>query len=167
MSARYSWTRAYAVPPQVVGEFYYSLPDRSPERFLEASRKRSAPTHELFEWNESKAAAEYRLVQARTIIACLQVEIVNTAGESQHVRAFIGSSERGRHTATLEASQEELTAEEQRCLNEMNAFKKKWRTLQLAREVILAMQATEASAVRRPRGRPRRSSRRSGERPAA
>jgi len=148
---KYSWTRPFGVPAQVVGEFFYGLPDRTPEAFINASRNKKAPTHSLFEWDDSVAAAEYRLVQARVIVSSLQVEVITTKGKPEHVRAYLTSSERGRYVPTLEASSEELSAAEEACVDEMRRFKQRWRALQLVRDVIAAIDATEARVSRKKR----------------
>jgi hypothetical protein len=146
---KYSWTKSYGVPAQIVGEFWDGLPDKSPEAFVKASSNRRAPTHSLFEWDDSAAAQRYRLLQACTITSSLHIEIIDKQGKAQTVRAFITSSNRGKYVATLEASPEELTAAEERCVNEMRTFKQRWKSLQLAREVIYAMQTVEQRVSRK------------------
>lgn len=42
---------------------------------LEEARKRTSPLHHLFEWNDSKAAEQWRLQQARIIINQVKVVI--------------------------------------------------------------------------------------------
>jgi hypothetical protein len=145
----YSWSRAFNVPAQVVGEFFYGLPKRTPEELLKASRNKKAPTHSLFEWDDSAAAREYRLVQARVIVASLQVEITTLKGRKESVRAYIGSSQRGSYVATLEATSDDITEAEQECIAHMRAFKQRWRGLQFAREVIQTMNSVEQRVSRK------------------
>jgi len=145
----YSWSKAFNVPAQVVGEFFYGLRKRTPEELIKASRNRSAPTHSLFEWNDSAAAREYRLVQARVIVSSLQVEITTLKGRKESVRAYIGSSKRGSYVATLEADSNDLLEAEQECITHMRAFKQRWRGLQFAREVIETMNAAEQRVSRK------------------
>ena len=145
----YSWSKSFNVPAQVVGEFFYSLKKRTPELLVKASCNKRAPTHSLFEWNDSAAAREYRLVQARVIVASLQVEITTLKGHKESVRAYIGSSERGSYVATLEADSNDLLEAEQECIAHMRAFKQRWRGLQFAREVIDAMNTAEQRASRK------------------
>jgi hypothetical protein len=145
----YSWSRSFNVPAQVVGEFFYGLRKRTPEELVKASRSPKAPTHGLFEWNDSAAARAFRLVQARVIVASLQVEITTLKGRKESVRAYIGSSDRGSYVATLEANDDDLTEAEQECVEAMRRFKQRWRGLQFAREVIHAMNAAEQRAARK------------------
>jgi hypothetical protein len=149
MAYKYSWTKTFPVPAQIVGEFFYSLPERTPEAFISASKNKKAPTHALFEWDDSAAAREFRLVQARVIVSSLQVEIVTPTGKVDRVRAYIGTSDRGRYSATLEATEEELSEAEQRCLAQMRTFRDRWKSLQLAQDVVSAIAQTEQKVRRR------------------
>ena len=56
--------------------------DLTSARFLEASRPEDAPTHNLFEWNDSIAAERYRLQQATIAINSVEVQIVNESNAS-------------------------------------------------------------------------------------
>lgn len=149
MDYKYRWTKSFSIPAQVVGEFFYSLPEKSPEAFVKASRSPKAPTHSMFEWDDSAAASAYRLVQARIIVNSLEVEIVSKSTKPSHVRAYIGSSERGNYVATLEASDEELSAAEQKCLEQMRNFRQRYKSIELAKDVINAIQFTEAKVARK------------------
>ena len=42
-----------------------------PKHVVEAAKSRKSPLHKLFEWNDSKAAGKYRLVQARYLIGAV------------------------------------------------------------------------------------------------
>lgn len=55
-----------------------------------AERKRS-PLRKYFQWNNTTAAQKYREWQARALIGCVQVTIVEH-GESSTVRAFVNVS---------------------------------------------------------------------------
>lgn len=58
-----------------------------------AAKARRSPLHRHFEWDDDKAAHEYRLVQARALIRSVHVQLTSPDGESRTVRAFV-------HTAT-------------------------------------------------------------------
>lgn len=45
----------------------------TPEAVVERARDASSPIHDLFEWNDARAADKYRLHQARTSIAAIVV----------------------------------------------------------------------------------------------
>lgn len=79
---KYSYRSGYRfkVPAQVVGETLEGLAqtgELTSARFLDVSRPEDAPTHNLFEWNDSVAAERYRLQQATVAINSVEVQIVN------------------------------------------------------------------------------------------
>ena len=47
------------------------LPDVTAEGFVDAAASPKHPAHKLFEWDDTTAAHQYRLEQARGIIRCL------------------------------------------------------------------------------------------------
>jgi hypothetical protein len=134
MSAKYkySWTKAYPVDAQTVGNWLQSIKVRTADQIVAAARDPVSPVHSLFEWDDSAGAEQYRLVQARVMIGSLRVEIVNANKKVERVSAFIHTSDRGRYAPTLEATIEELTEAEEQCLMHMRTFKTKWRGLSLA-----------------------------------
>ena len=86
---KYSYRSGYRfkVPAQVVGETLEGLAqtgELTSARFLEASRPENAPTHNMFEWDDSVAAERYRLQQATVAINSVEVQIVNEVTESSH-----------------------------------------------------------------------------------
>lgn len=73
--------RAFNAPmaPEVVGEEIRRI-DReigpvTPRVLLEESRPATAPLHEIFEWNDKRAAEKWRGYQAQEAIMCLQVVV--------------------------------------------------------------------------------------------
>lgn len=48
----------------------------TPERVVKAAENRRSPLHACFEWDNTKAAAAYRLEQARTLIRSVEVTVV-------------------------------------------------------------------------------------------
>lgn len=146
---KYKWSRGFAVPAQVFGDFYYSLKKRTPEALVEAAKKKSSPIHKLFDWNDKTAAYEARLTLARVMVNSLQVEIITPKGKPGQVLAFIRSSDRGRHVATLEASPEELTAAMQNCWRDMVRFRSQYKNLEIASTVIAAINEVDRNLRRR------------------
>lgn len=60
----------------------------TPEIVVDEARDKESPLHPVFEWDNKKAANEYRLVQARHLIRIAKVETVIN-GKPVHTRAFI------------------------------------------------------------------------------
>ncbi len=147
---QYSWTRSYPVEAQVVGEIIERFPERTAEQLLAEARKKASPIHALFEWDNTRAAREYRLVQARCMIASLRVEVVSVEGDVEHVSAFVRKSERGgNYVPTMEADEETLSDAEMRCWQQMAVFKQRWKGLKFARTVLDAISQIDRSMARR------------------
>lgn len=53
-----------------------------PNDIVTAARRKSSPLHNLFEWDESAAATEYRRWQARRVLNSLRVVVEVTPGAS-------------------------------------------------------------------------------------
>lgn len=67
----------------------------SPTNFLEAARPETAPLHDLFEWDDTQAANEYRLEQARRILRSIEVVVVG-ADKKEHATRYVHALE-GEH----------------------------------------------------------------------
>lgn len=64
-----------------------------PVDVVEAAREKSSPLHSLFQWDDSEAAHQYRLLQARKV---LQVYVVVEEASGKNVRAFVSlTADRG------------------------------------------------------------------------
>ena len=150
MKKSWKWTRSHQVDAQVAGEVIENLPERSPEYLIREARKKSSPLHSLFEWDNTAAAKEYRLLQARLIINSLECEIISSGVKPKFVKAFIkkaGSS--GQYIEIEKATDNDLSDAEAECLRHMNRFKSRWSGLELARNVIAEIQAVRVSTARK------------------
>lgn len=47
----------------------------TPQQIVDAARNEDSPLHRFFEWDDDKAAEQYRLDQARTLLRSCQVEV--------------------------------------------------------------------------------------------
>ena len=91
MAYKYAFKSASRIKAdaQKVGEICRQLEETvglTPQTLLDASRKKSAPLHDVFEWNDKKAAERYRLHQAGHIIRCLVV--VNEEDKKEEIKLF-------------------------------------------------------------------------------
>ena len=95
----YSWSDGfgYDIDADIVGGVCEQIETEegsvTKERFLEVSRPDNSPTHELFEWDDAKAAEAYRLDTSRRIIYCLRVTYINSDNKECNVKAFVNVSE--------------------------------------------------------------------------
>lgn len=102
---KYEWWDGYSrcVDANIVGGIVEQLEATNGsvtrEDFLEVSRPEDAPTHDLFEWDDSVAAEKWRLRQSTTIINSLRVVYEDKEGEEKKISAFIQTSAPGEHTA--------------------------------------------------------------------
>jgi hypothetical protein len=103
--------RGARVPAQVVGERLEQLRagaggELTPDGVIADARNPNSPLHTLFEWNDSDAAHQYRLVQARALIRAVVVRY-RAAPESggRSIVAFVNvkQGDRQYYTATAVA----------------------------------------------------------------
>jgi len=94
--AQYSWKRRPNGGPKasVAGKYIQQLARKnhgvSAEVLVEAASNPGSPLHECFEWDDTKAAAEYRKVQARLILRSLTVTVQEDDDhEPVQVNAFV------------------------------------------------------------------------------
>ncbi|KKN76718.1 hypothetical protein LCGC14_0366890 [marine sediment metagenome] len=145
----FSWSKQHPVEAQLIGEWIESLNDNSGQGMVDAAADVLSPAHELFEWDETKAAGKYRLRQAAEIRSSLRIEVRQSAKKPTHIPAYIAATDRGQYVLTIEASAEELTDAEQRFLSQINSFRQKWAGLKLAETVIEAIDEVRRSTSRR------------------
>lgn len=95
---------------------------------LDANRPKEAPLHGEFEWDDSKAAEQYREQQARHIINCLCVKPERS--DQEPVRAFFTISQPSyENISVILQSAEKHSSLLDLALKELNAFKAKYNTL--------------------------------------
>ena len=91
---------------QVIGQTIEDLRDSkghiTPIELVKNAKNKNSPIHNFFEWDEGKAAEEYRLQQARDLVNHV-VEIVVIGGEETEQRSFfsIVAEDNGRVYVTL------------------------------------------------------------------
>lgn len=97
----YKWKRNPKNAPdaQDAGEYIEAIKKRrggiTPQLLVIEANKKRSPLHDCFEWDDSKAAEEYRVVQAREILRFLviMVEPETEVEEVRYVRAFVAPPE--------------------------------------------------------------------------
>lgn len=133
----YKWKNyKYSVPAEVVGKHFQKLEKKegalTSQNVLESARSEKSPIHSLFEWDDTKAAEQYRLKQAAQLICNLTVEI-ETDDRPIECRAYMDVSEAkvGSFINVQSAFQSEESRDVvlRRALNELSAFKTKYKNL--------------------------------------
>jgi hypothetical protein len=129
----YQWKQAAQVKAdaQIAGcvcEELQNTVGLTAETLVEASREKTAPLHDCFEWHDKTAAEEYRKHQARHIIGSLVI----VSEEQEPVRAFLSIE---RQSAIYESVNTIVQQEDKRekmlrmALMELKAFERKYAAL--------------------------------------
>lgn len=90
----YQWKLSglYSVPAQTAGEELTRIHEKrgslTPAGIVDESRPEHAPLHPVFEWDDWKAAEEWRKQQAKHLVCCIVVQQENAKSETVDVRAF-------------------------------------------------------------------------------
>lgn len=121
----------------------------TPQSLLDAARDPASPAHKWFEWNDSKAAEQYRLMQARFYLRSITVEYSTTELPAMQVRAFVpvyvdGQGRAWKPMHEVLAVQTELDQVIETARAEMLAFRKKYaalRRLEAGSALLRAMDA--------------------------
>lgn len=143
LSKEYRWGPGvkYAVPAAVVGGVLEHIEERdgqvSKEAFLEESRPEEAETHDLFEWDDAKAAEKYRLVQSGKIINNLVIEVKTVGNPDKPIltKAVVNVEPENHKTATYKSIEVAMTDTSSReivlhhALVELASFKAKYSSL--------------------------------------
>jgi len=82
----------------------------TPEDVLTEARKRTSPLHGFFTWDDTEAARQWRLAEARELIRSVTVTYIGTDASSRTVRAFVHYGE----AHTYEAMARVLANDEKR-----------------------------------------------------
>ena len=148
----YSWgLRKFNVSPEVVGKVFEGLESEyggvTDRNFLDASRPENSPTHKLFEWNDTKAAENYRLCQSRTVINNLKITVISDEWKKpKTVNAVVNVSETSRDGSAryvnVGYALSDLNSRNvvlNRALSELRTFKRKYDTLRELARVISAI----------------------------
>lgn len=145
----YSWGSGcqYKTSADTVGKTLERIEERdgaiTKESFLEESRPVTSPTHEMFEWDNDKAAEKYRLVQSGRIIGNLVVTIQqNETDEPVSSRAVVNIVESDHAKAVYQSIGVAMSQTDTReivlnhALNELKAFKAKYAGLKELAELF-------------------------------
>jgi hypothetical protein len=145
---------------QVIGEALEEISNANggrlkPHDVVEAATNRRHALHKFFEWNDARAAAEYRLDQARAMIGFIYVETA-TIEEPTHayvsIRDGIGTAYRSAGEIVTNASLQRLV--EARALADLEAWERRYFDLVAICDMVrAARQRLQDEIDRRRRGR--------------
>lgn len=104
MKVRYSWDGGNHIRSGCSAEVANAVMDEMEEKLgrdveaqdvLDAARPEKSPLHGLFTWDDSKAAEQFRLSQARCVIRCLRVTPIEpgVSAQPRRVRLAMGRND--------------------------------------------------------------------------
>lgn len=123
----------YSVPAQAAGEELARIHEKrgslSPAGIVDASRPEQAPLHPVFEWDDWKAAEEWRKQQAKQLVCCIVIQQENAKSEPVEVRAF-EHAQGGYHPVQVILREPDMKMELMRDVLKMtDSYKEKLRAL--------------------------------------
>lgn len=123
------------------------------EAVVDAARSEASALHSQFEWNDSAAAENYRLWQARRLLN-VTVEYIGPVGGQLRTRVFVSlTTDRARKDGGYRQIVAVLSDKDQRqqlladALDEMERFERKYAALQELAEVMTAMRRVRKARV--------------------
>ena len=173
-SKKYAWRSGYSyrVPAATVGGVLEKIEREQgkvdAETFLDYSRDEKTETHGMFEWNDSIAAERFRLGQARKIINQLEVCVVYEEAVPVEMQVELNEAQRSRPTVSayvnvnkrapgaraiymnVESAMSDSETRKQvleNAMQELKAFKQKYRQLKELSDVFRAIEKLERDNV--------------------
>jgi hypothetical protein len=96
----------------------------SPEIIIEAAQRKRSVLHPLFEWDDTKAAYNYRIQQARTLLNNIQVTIISD-GESRKIDVYEVTSYKNSYKAIDTFTDEDIEYVKNGIISDLNYLKDK------------------------------------------
>lgn len=126
----------------------------TPEQVLTAAKPKSSPLHQHFQWDDTEAARQYRMIQAGQLIRRVRITYAPTENKEFRVRAWVNvtpetptedENPRG-HYVPFEIARTNPSYREQLLANarrDADTFRSKYSTLE---EVLPIIQAIDSVA---------------------
>jgi hypothetical protein len=125
-----------------------------PSDVVEHARNPDSALHACFEWDDSEAAHQFRLDQARKL---LRVYVVTEQANTDNVRAFVSLStdrrqEGGGYRTFAEVMDDDQLREQlfEDALNQLRSVQQRYQNVQRLAKVWQALDEAEREAPRRP-----------------
>ena len=137
----YQWKAGARIKadPETVGRLFDRLDETvglNAENVLDSARDENSPIHNEFEWNDTDAAEMYRLSQARHLINCLTVKIIER-DDAAPVRAYFKiSDDNYEQTKNIIKVEEKRRSLLEQALSELRTFQRKYSILKELAEVF-------------------------------
>lgn len=111
---------------QVVSDLYTKAGEVSPSALVDAARPEDSPAHSGFEWDDSVAGEEYRLIQARQWIRKVEIIIEDRPERLVHVPTILhdGGSREGYYKPAVYMAESEYARAKAELVQRLKAAKK-------------------------------------------
>lgn len=105
----------------------------TPKNVIDDAEKEESPLHGFFEWNDGKAAREWRLQQARVLMGSITVEIIELDSPTENLEIELPENIRGFSNITEEKTEGRIYVNIDRIAKEENLrqylVKQAWKAL--------------------------------------
>ena len=148
---------AITIDANAVGRHLEYLKDRchgelTPQDVLDDAKSHNSPLHTFFEWDDTAAAEQYRLHQARGLIRSVVAVYVDDVRPAQRMKAFVHVPEPGapHYRDTSHALSQEKTRDLvlKRAWRELVQWKNKYKDLSEFADIVAAADAVSARLPR-------------------
>lgn len=147
MVYEYKTKGLFPVKAQDAGEeierIYKKYGEVQPETVVEESKDRTAVLHSCFEWNDARAAMQYRTQQARTLIGNITVTVEQT-DEPVTVRAYAHVCNAYHPMSVIISDVEKMDELMKNAMRELQAFRRKYNTLEQLSGIFTEIEKLEA-----------------------
>lgn len=154
-SVQYAWkaNRSFKVTAQIVGQELENIEREgggriTPAAVVERAKSSNSVLHSFFEWDDSKAADQHRLWQARSLIGAVVVRSYKDQ-DTKPVRAFVNiSGDGGREylgIISVMSDEEKRTAMLKQAKEELDEWRERYRGLQEFGRVFDAIDQLDAA----------------------
>ena len=113
------------------------------QSLLNANIPEEAPLHSDYEWDDKKAAEEWRLHQSRHFInSLITLSVMPDTEQQTQIRAFHITTEQHRYDSiqAIITNEDKYNALFRNALSELSAFVRKYNTIQALQPVFVAIQ---------------------------
>lgn len=149
MVYEYSWSgieRAVSAEKVAkhIGKLEKKYGEVTSDIFLDSARSESSEMHKLFEWDDTKAAENWRLQQARTIISSIRVTTVTEDTEPIITRAYVQYEAKKSGYVSIQKAMEDEDKRDsvlEQARKELSWFAEKYKSLEELSAVIDAINA--------------------------
>ncbi|MFH1184708.1 MAG: hypothetical protein V1755_06670 [Chloroflexota bacterium] len=138
MPIAYQWSEGVRAPgdAQPVGEWIDGLGEEvTAAEIVEAARPKRSPGHCYFQWDDTVAAEEYRLAQARWLIRHIEIVVDGETTRAFHhvtIRTEEEEFDRSFYMSSVRISKQPALSNQviQRALRELQGWKKRYKQYQ-------------------------------------